>query len=656
MALRGRHLTPLLPSSASEYNYFCRACAERSKFCGRLPELVSSTGCPSNISFLDWVRRAPNQYTQHFRWPWWGVLTAGYYWRFGHGFPAHTATNSDYARALQVLTGRDEASPLLAVCLEHLDGGGWARIDRWLGGGSLDLAQANRLLSARESNVHRAAPSDYKPTEAEMSEVRHLINRFDSLLYRAVSSLPLSSPSPVPVTSPPPPVKLTTAPGRLSSPLNNGLGWKPPMGYSTWNDCGSTPNSSWVRRTADYLLSSGLAELGWRQVNVDEGWMLGRGASPPHQPIEDRELFPEGMGALGVWLHGRGLGYGLYSSRGSKQCDRPEYRARCLHTPPNPASDCAGSLGHFKVDGEWIAAQGADYFKFDSCGAPDWSRSTAFGQYAEMRDVLNSTGRAIFFSLCGWQWWYAPPDPSRQYLGGGSLGNSFRVYKDGKDWAALSQAVNVMAVVGRWSRPGGWADPDLLIGPWCGIDRDQNFCGQTDLQARTQFSLWAIFPAPLLLSQNLLAWSDYAKETYSNREVIALNQQSHFVAPASRVAGSNLSYPCSAADVDGGCSNVWARPLSDVAFVLVFVNNAPQAANVACDHTCFGAAFARAAELGMGRGGEAIAATTARSSRLGVRDLWSHSDLPQTLSPPFHLEVSVAGAGGCRLLRISPLS
>ena len=51
--------------------------------------------------------------------------------------------------------------------------------------------------------------------------------------------------------------------------------------------------------------------------------------------------------------------------------------------------------------------------------------------------------------------WYAPPDPSRQYLGGVSLGNSFRVYKDGKDWAALSQAVNVMAVVGRWSGPGG---------------------------------------------------------------------------------------------------------------------------------------------------------------------------------------------------------
>ena len=48
--------------------------------------------------------------------------------------------------------------------------------------------------------------------------------------------------------------------------------------------------------------------------------------------------------------------------------------------------------------------------------------------------------------------------------------------------------------------------------------------GQTDEQARTQLNLWSVFPAPLLISQNVLTWSKYALETYANTEVLAINQ------------------------------------------------------------------------------------------------------------------------------------
>ena len=50
----------------------------------------------------------------------------------------------------------------------------------------------------------------------------------------------------------------------------------------------------------------------------------------------------------------------------------------------------------------------------------------------------------MWFSLCGWHPWYASPDPSLNYTGGASLGNSWRVDGDGRDWAALSNAVNTM--------------------------------------------------------------------------------------------------------------------------------------------------------------------------------------------------------------------
>ena len=208
--------------------------------------------------------------------------------------------------------------------------------------------------------------------------------------------------------------------------LDNGVGLTPQMGWSSWNDAGSQVNESWVKTTARYLIESGLAAKGWDRVNVDEGWMLGRDPKT-YEPVEDRRLFPSGMRGLGEWVHaqeipgkpGRHLLYGLYTSRGQTQCSRPEYRERCLHVAPNPKAclgphptgdcGCEGTQGFEAVDGAWMVAAGADYLKEDSCGGSQ-DHATAFRQYAAMRDVLNKTGKQVFFSLCGW--WN--PLPSRR--------------------------------------------------------------------------------------------------------------------------------------------------------------------------------------------------------------------------------------------------
>ena len=74
----------------------------------------------------------------------------------------------------------------------------------------------------------------------------------------------------------------------------------------------------------------------------------------------------------------------------------------------------------------------------------------------------------------------------------------------------------------QYSGPGGWADPDLLIGP-NGV-ADGTYA--TDLQARTQVNLWSVISAPLLISNNLLKASQYNIDSYGNTEVIAVNQVS----------------------------------------------------------------------------------------------------------------------------------
>jgi alpha-galactosidase len=156
---------------------------------------------------------------------------------------------------------------------------------------------------------------------------------------------------------------------------------------------------------------------------------------------------------------------------------------------------------------------------------------------------MNATGTRedpVWFSLCGWEQWYSPPDPSLNYLGGGSLGNSWRIAGDGSGWGPLSNCANQQADAAVYAGPGAWPDPDLLIGPEVYVG------GQTDEQARAQFTLWSIFPTNLLISQNVLAWSAYALETYSNAELIAINKDP-LMSPARRIAGGDLKFPC-----DGG--------------------------------------------------------------------------------------------------------
>lgn len=88
--------------------------------------------------------------------------------------------------------------------------------------------------------------------------------------------------------------------------------------------------------------------------------------------------------------------------------------------------------------------------KEDSCSASQ-DHNTAFAEYGKMRDALNATGRHIYFSLCGWNSWYAPV--------GWSLGNSWRIAGDCNDWGSVINAINTNAPLTSYARPGGWNDP-----------------------------------------------------------------------------------------------------------------------------------------------------------------------------------------------------
>ncbi len=62
-------------------------------------------------------------------------------------------------------------------------------------------------------------------------------------------------------------------------------------------------------------------------------------------------------------------------------------------------------------------------------------------------------------------------------------------------------------------------DPDMLVGSTPGAA-----VYNTPDQARTQFSLWSIMAAPLLIGSNVRNMSAWDLETYTNAEVIAIDQ------------------------------------------------------------------------------------------------------------------------------------
>jgi hypothetical protein len=238
----------------------------------------------------------------------------------------------------------------------------------------------------------------------------------------------------------------------------------------------------------------GLFDAGFTVVALDDGMVeVNRDANGNLVP--DPTGFPNGFAELGAWLNSQGMTFGAYTDRGDQTC-----------------GGRAGIHNHEVQDAAFYVANNFGYLKVDSCGATQ-DHQTAFAEYAAVRDALNGTGKPVTFSLCGWNPWYAPV--------GHALGNSWRIGPDDTNWNGILADSEIMLSdgVAQYAGPGGWNDPCLLLG------RDVNGdAAITDAQGRAQFTLWALFSAPMLLSQDIRNLTAMQLETYLNREVIGIGQ------------------------------------------------------------------------------------------------------------------------------------
>ena len=326
------------------------------------------------------------------------------------------------------------------------------------------------------------------------------------------------------------------------------LAQTPPMGWNSWNPFGKHVSEDVIKATADAMVTSGLKEVGFEFVVIDDIWQGGRD-SVTGLLYPDPERFPSGIKALADYVHSRGLKFGIYSDAGTLTCgDKP------------------GSYGFEEKDAKLFAEWGVDYLKYDYCYCPDYASEnndykSAIARYEAMGDALKATGRPIVYSICEW-------GPRAPWLWGKEVGGHlWRIsYDVGDKWdeprnehsqIGILTAIDAMTNLERFVQKGGWNDPDMLV---IGL-RNSGYIkggGCTDVEYRTQMSMWCMFSAPLMLGCDLVTMSEETKAILVNKDIIAIDQD-----PLGKQAFRVMRK-------DG--VEAWQKPLSGGKVAIAFLN------------------------------------------------------------------------------------
>src|SRR5207248_8660584 len=106
--------------------------------------------------------------------------------------------------------------------------------------------------------------------------------------------------------------------GADAAPGASVLAATPPMGWNTWYGFHCMYDEQSLRDTADALLATGLRDLGYQNLILDDCWQTSRDASGVI--VADPTRFPSGIQSLADYVHARGLKLGIYTDAGSATC------------------------------------------------------------------------------------------------------------------------------------------------------------------------------------------------------------------------------------------------------------------------------------------------------------------------------------------------
>lgn len=288
---------------------------------------------------------------------------------------------------------------------------------------------------------------------------------------------------------------------------------KPPlMGWSSWNAYMVDISDSIITHQADHLVGRGLKDVGYGNVNIDDGFFGYRdenGYMIPHP-----ERFPGGsaqMRSIVDHIHSLGLKVGIYSDAGDNTC------GSSYNKDLNGLG--AGLWMHDVQDADqYFNNWDFDFIKIDYCGGINRHLEEK-DRYERIRQVIDSVaGRHIDINVCRWDYpgtWVE------------KIADSWRISGDIRPvWSSVRHIVEKNLYLSAYAHDGHYNDMDMLavgynIKPspfW------EDGLGLSYAEEEAHFGMWCIMSSPLLLGCDIEYIPEETMRIITNPELIAVNQ------------------------------------------------------------------------------------------------------------------------------------
>ena len=334
----------------------------------------------------------------------------------------------------------------------------------------------------------------------------------------------------------------------------------PPMGWNSWDCYYSSVTEKEVMQNARYLVDNDLVRHGWEYVVVDIRWYcdhpsLGGGnynqrgdqgyvldaygrylPSPRRFPSCMKDGINIGFKALADSIHNMGLKFGIHIMRGvPKAVVGSNYQLKGSEQTPwsqvynGTTSPCTWLKDNLLVRNNEAGQQyynsimdlyaewGVDFIKVD-----DLSRPFYTDEIHMIRKAIDQTGRPIVLSLSPGKTQYQYADECLDNA------NMWRMMDDLWDnWSAVDAVFNEAHVWSQYSRPGNFADCDMLplgqiamtIGdPGYTSAQGGRWTNLTHNEQLTMMTLWGICHSPLFFGGEMTRNDAFTLSLLNNEE------------------------------------------------------------------------------------------------------------------------------------------
>ena len=280
----------------------------------------------------------------------------------------------------------------------------------------------------------------------------------------------------------------------------------PTMGWSSWNTYRVNISEELIKRQADALVDGGFAAVGYKYVNIDDGWFGGRDKDGRHTTNPKR--FPNGLKPVVDYIHAKGLKAGAYSDAGENTCGSI--------WDNDVLGIGVGFCGHDEEDARWFFDEmDFDFIKIDfGGGTPQGNKAHVVmnekERYTAIARAIAKTKKGaagkVRINVCCWRY----PGPWVSEIAG-----SWRISGDvAATWESVKGIIDKNSYFARFQKPGHYNDMDMLE-----VGR-----GLTEEEDKTHFGMWCMMASPLLIGCDLTTIKPETAALLKNTDLIAIDQ------------------------------------------------------------------------------------------------------------------------------------